>query len=364
MFAAALVAGSSAAQQPTESVWIRANQIGYLPSDPKIAILSSDRELRGEFRVGSFTADIGPDAGRWGPFPHNYRLDFSEQRTPGRYAISFGGATSLPFSIGEHAYTGVPAKLLSVVGPDAAGEFYREALTAAGVDAAGVKQHSRAPTGRCLCFVTPDSQRTMRTYLGASAEMGGSDVVPSDFEGCGHAHVEGYLLFDESLLVHVLATARDQGCTVSLDLAAPEVVETARTRLPDLLREYVDMVFANEDEAAMFAGTEDEAAALAALAELCPTAVVKLGARGALLAEGGETIAVPAKRVHAVDTTGAGDLWAAGFLFGMVNGHSVESCGRIASLCGYEVCRVVGANIPDAGWERIGRQLPGLYRLS
>lgn len=93
-------------------VWIRANQIGYLPGDPKIAILSSDRPLAGTFTVGGFTADIGADAGAWGPFGHNYRLDFSDFRGPGEYTITFEDVESLPFKIGDDAYDGVPAKLL------------------------------------------------------------------------------------------------------------------------------------------------------------------------------------------------------------------------------------------------------------
>jgi hypothetical protein len=92
--------------------WIRANQVGYLPGDPKIAILSSDEPLAGQFTVGGFTADIGEDAGAWGPFAHNYRLDFSGFKTPGEYKVVFNGVESLPFRIGDDAYANVPAKLL------------------------------------------------------------------------------------------------------------------------------------------------------------------------------------------------------------------------------------------------------------
>jgi hypothetical protein len=92
--------------------WIRANQIGYLPGDPKIAILSSDAPLAGTFRVGDFKADIGPDAGAWGPFKHNYRLDFGSHRRPGRYTVAFGDVKSRPFVIGQDAYKDVPEKLL------------------------------------------------------------------------------------------------------------------------------------------------------------------------------------------------------------------------------------------------------------
>ena len=96
---------------PSES-WIRVNQVGYLPDDPKIAVLSSDVPLAGEFHVGDFTADIGPDQGAWGPFAHNYRLDFSSVRGPGRYRVKFGDVESPEFAIGADAYADVPGKLL------------------------------------------------------------------------------------------------------------------------------------------------------------------------------------------------------------------------------------------------------------
>ena len=95
-----------------QGVWIRANQIGYYPGDPKVAVLSSDEELSGRFQVGDFAADIGSDQGQWGPFKHNYRLDFSKLTKPGKYQIVFGEHKSLPFRIGKDVYSDVPEKLL------------------------------------------------------------------------------------------------------------------------------------------------------------------------------------------------------------------------------------------------------------
>jgi hypothetical protein len=110
------LAACAVPREAAGELWIRANQIGYLPDDPKIALLSSDRPCAGGFRVGEFRADIGPDQGPWGPFAHNYRLDFGALRTPGRYRIEFGGVSSLPFTIGADAYAAVPGRL---------GEFLR-----------------------------------------------------------------------------------------------------------------------------------------------------------------------------------------------------------------------------------------------
>ena len=100
------------AQPALADAWIRVNQIGYLPNDPKIAVLSSDEPLTGEFQVSEFKADIGPDQGAWGPFAHNYRLDFSDVKSAGQYQVKFGAVASPKFAIGDNAYASVPAKLL------------------------------------------------------------------------------------------------------------------------------------------------------------------------------------------------------------------------------------------------------------
>jgi len=108
----ALLLGTCLGPAGATDAWIRVNQIGYLPADPKIAVLSSAAPLTGSFRVGDVTADIGSDQGGWGPFQHNYRLDFSALRQPGRYAVRFADIVSPTFAIGDDVYAGVPEKLL------------------------------------------------------------------------------------------------------------------------------------------------------------------------------------------------------------------------------------------------------------
>ncbi|MCP4693382.1 MAG: adenosine kinase, partial [Desulfobacterales bacterium] len=132
------------------------------------------------------------------------------------------------------------------------------------------------------------------------------------------------------------------------------VVEEARELLDDLVKEYVDILIANEDEALAFTGFSDEAEALEALGRDVSIAVLKVGARGSYIRGGGETVRVePRGDGGAADTTGAGDLWAAGFLYGLVNGMDLAKSGALGSACGYEVCQVIGAQIPGEGWRRI-----------
>jgi sugar/nucleoside kinase (ribokinase family) len=217
---------------------------------------------------------------------------------------------------------------------------------------------SDSPTGRVLSIITPDAQRSMFTYLGASAEARPEEINADYFKDAAVVHIEGYLLFNPDLIEASLAAAKKAGAKVSLDLASFTVVEASKELLDYLVATYVDILIANEDEAKAFTGHSDERRALETLAAHTDIAVLKVGPRGSYVRYNGDSIAVkPMGNGDAVDTTGAGDLWAAGFLFGLVNGYTIEHCGRLASACGYEVCQVIGANIPAEGWQRIRKLL-------
>ena len=217
---------------------------------------------------------------------------------------------------------------------------------------------SDSPTGRVLSLITPDAQRSMFTYLGASAEMRPDEINPDFFKDAAIVHVEGYLLFNPDLIKTVLATAKQAGARVSLDLASYTVVKASRELLENLVDQHVDILIANEDEAEAFTGHRNERKALAALAAKTDIAVLKVGSRGSFVARAGKTVAVESiGDSHALDTTGAGDLWAAGFLFGLAKGYPMEACGRLGSACGGEVCQVIGAKIPPEGWTRIKKLL-------
>jgi len=252
------------------------------------------------------------------------------------------------------ARLGLATGFLTKIGCDHNGRFYRNAISAAGVGIDAFKQHANEPTGTCLSLITPDSQRTMRTFLGASATLAPDDISAADFAGFTHVHLEGYLLFNRTLFFHILQLAKQQRCIISLDLASPEVVEAAADCLAQLLTTYVDMVFANEQEAAAFAGSSDEATALAALAQHCPLAVLKLGGRGAWIqAPAQAVLQIPAVSVPVIDTTGAGDLWAAGFLYGLLTTGDLTRAGELAAFVAGEVVQSTGAVIADSSWQKI-----------
>ena len=232
------------------------------------------------------------------------------------------------------------------------GAFFETGLVQNGVEPHLVDSPTR--TGRVISLITPDAQRSMLTYLGASSEIQPEEIPDTSFHGAAVVHIEGYLLFNPTLMLQVLSMARNSGARISLDLASFTVVETHRILLDQIVDEFVDILIANEDEARAFTGHTDEAQMIESLSSRSEIAVLKVGSRGSYISRQGKTHRVePIGDGTAIDTTGAGDLWASGFLFGLVNGFSLEKCGNLASACGYEVCQVVGADIPHAGWDRI-----------
>jgi sugar/nucleoside kinase (ribokinase family) len=244
---------------------------------------------------------------------------------------------------------GGKARMIGRLGKDALGKAFLDGLLKAGVDHR-IRQ-SDMPTGRVLSVVTPDAQRTMFTYLGASSQLVPEDVNIDDLSDVGMVHLEGYLLFNRPVVEKIIAIAKQAKAKIVLDLGSYQVVEFCRDFLEEIIGS-VDIVLANEDEAKAYTGM-GEAESLEILAGKVETAVVKIGKKGVLVAQGKARYKVEAHLVKAIDTTGAGDLWASGFLFGLTQGLSLENAARLGCKVGSEVVQVMGAVIPDAGWQRV-----------
>jgi sugar/nucleoside kinase (ribokinase family) len=249
---------------------------------------------------------------------------------------------------------GATTSFLGKTGNCTDGGFYRDRFAQLNGDVSRFKIGD-VPNGRCLSLVTPDGERTMRTDLGAAMTLSPDEISVNDFAGCDHAHIEGYLLFNEALMRRVLECAKEAGCTISLDLASFEVVNATKAILPELLKEYVDIVFANEEEGAAFTGLENDYPAMALqLASLCEIAAVKVGAHGSYVAQGDWVEKVePMHAARVVDTTGAGDLWAAGFLYGWSLKRPITECAKIGSILGAAVVQVPGSVLGESQWESI-----------
>jgi sugar/nucleoside kinase (ribokinase family) len=264
-----------------------------------------------------------------------------------------GSACNTVVGVGK---LGGAARFVGKCGAGTMGEFFENDLKRQNVEPALLRSDS--PTGRVLSIITPDAQRSMFTFLGASAETKPQDIAPNFFKNAAIVHIEGYLLFNLELILKVLETAKSSGASVSLDLASFNVVKESQEQLHHIVASYVDILIANEDEALAYTGHKDEARAIESLAANVEIAVLKVGKRGSFIASRNQIVPIqPKTGSPVIDTTGAGDLWAAGFLYGLVNGYALEQCGELGSACGYEVCQVLGANIPDEGWERIRKRV-------
>ena len=233
------------------------------------------------------------------------------------------------------------------VARDRFGDVFAHDIRAIGVAYDTPASGAGLATARCLVLVTPDGERTMNTFLGASTELGERDIGEDMIGSAKITYLEGYLFDKEDAKAafhQAAALARAAGRKVALSLSDAFCVDRHREDFLRLVRSGVDILFANEAEiTALYQLTAFEDAAGAVRAE-CEIAVLTRSAAGALIVSGNETIAVPAERVTAVaDATGAGDLYAAGFLYGLTRGSDLAACGRLGALAAAEVISHLGA---------------------
>jgi sugar/nucleoside kinase (ribokinase family) len=246
------------------------------------------------------------------------------------------------------AHLGIRTAFIGACGSDEYGDFYHQALVAQGCEPRLIRLDDQ-PSGRVLSMVTPDAERTMRTCLGAAATLDPAHFTNETFANVRVVMLEGYTLFNHALTRAVAKAAKAAGCELALDLASFEVVRANVAVINELLDGQVDLVFANEDEAKAWNDSGPEEA-LEELAEKVKIVSVKLGKEGALIARGKERVRVRAEVVEAIDTTGAGDCWAAGFIAGYLRGLPLEQCGRLGSLSGAAVVQVMGGQLPREKW--------------
>jgi sugar/nucleoside kinase (ribokinase family) len=249
------------------------------------------------------------------------------------------------------ARLGVVSGFIGTTGRDATGSFFREDMIRAGIRP--YLTDSPSGTGSSQAMVTPGGERTMATYLGAAVELSSQQLNLSLFREYDHLHLEGYLVQNQDLVEAALQMAKKCGMTVSLDLASFNVVEANLGFLQRVVKEYVHIVFANEEEARAFTGHVDPRLALDAIATFCHTSVVKIGEKGSLVKQEGKTHTIASIPVKCIDTTGAGDLYASGFLYGFAEDRGPEISGRIGALLAGKVIEEPGAKIRDAVWADI-----------
>lgn len=253
------------------------------------------------------------------------------------------------------ARLGGKAGFVGKVGRDALGNFYADSQKAAGIDARLMQ--CDLPTGVANTFISPDGERTFGTCLGAAATLQASDITPALFEGVSMAHIEGYLVQNHDLMETICQTAMEMSVQLSLDLASYNVVAADLPFFRHLVQDYIDIVFANEEEATAFTGQEDPLEALRQMAALKCLAIVKLGSKGASARLGDEEVVVKANKVPVVDTTAAGDFFAGGFLYALNKGVTLEQCLRCGALLGEHIIGVVGTRLPEEEWKSLSLTL-------
>jgi sugar/nucleoside kinase (ribokinase family) len=214
---------------------------------------------------------------------------------------------------------------------------------------------SSRPIGTVLSLVTPDGQRTMRTYLGASSHWQPQEIPFSAFESTRLVHMEGYLLLHSDVTEQAMAYAKKAGAHVSLDLSSFEVVVSHKEQIRDLLGKYVDVVIANEDEARLLTGSEPRESCNY-LKNICSTAVITMGSRGCWIGHQGILSHYPAYPVNPIDTTGAGDLFTSGFLHGLLSGLPLEECAHIGAVAARSIVQVLGTALSEDQWHSVKQQ--------
>ncbi|MDH6359190.1 adenosine kinase [Parabacteroides sp. PF5-9] len=248
------------------------------------------------------------------------------------------------------ANLGVNAGFIGKIGTDEVGEYYEQAVRKAGVTPYFIQ--TPGISGSCTVLISPDGERSMGTFLGPGPTILPEEIKEADLSNYHCLYIEGYLIVNEALLRGAVQKAKKLGLKVALDLSNFNIVKSFKRLLEDIIPNYVDILFSNESEAEAYTGQQAEDA-VKTLSEIVDIAIVTLGKEGAIVRKKAETIRVKAEGGKPIDTTGAGDHFAAGFLYGQSVGGTLEQSARTGSLLAGHVIDVIGPEIPEFQWEQI-----------
>ena len=252
---------------------------------------------------------------------------------------------------------GASTGYIGVIGRDEFGQSFEKDMRDAGVTPFLIQ--SDTETGRAITLITPDSERTFATFLGAAVELSASGIrhlASGIFPNYNYLHIEGYLVQNHELIRTALELAKANGLLVSLDMASYNVVEANLDFLTEMVKKYVDILFANEEEAQVFTGYEP-GQALHHISQYCEVAVVKTGKNGSLVKSKEVVSEIGIIPVNSIDTTGAGDLYAAGFLYGHSLGWPMQQCGEAGALLAGNIIEEIGAKMPETRWETVRKMV-------
>lgn len=277
--------------------------------------------------------------------------------------IKYVAGGSAANTISTCAILGMKTGFIGKVGKDDIGSLFKSDQVQEGINS--MLERGKAPSGRCIVIVNKEtSDRTFATYLGAALELEPEDLDPARFDGYDYLHIEGYLVQNQRLVRRAVEIGRNKGMQISLDLASYNVVESNLAFLHDIVRNYVDIVFANESEAMAFTGLKPREA-VDQIAGMCRIAIVKEGKYGSLIKSGDEFHFVDVAPGVPRDGTGAGDVYAAGFLYALSMGQPLDVCGKVGSIIAAKVIEVIGSKIDIPRWKAAKaeiREIMGIER--
>jgi sugar/nucleoside kinase (ribokinase family) len=268
-----------------------------------------------------------------------------------RNLVSGGSAAN---TIHGLAMLGANTGFIGSIGKDDTGDFFEDDMKKAGVTTFLSRRNSA--TGTAVALISPGSERTFATHLGAAIELEAKDLDETYFRDYNILYMEGYLIINKPLVETACRIARKNNIKIALDLASYNVVDAKLSDFREIIEKYVDIVFANEEEAKSFTGLKPEDA-LNSISKLCDIAVIKVGKEGSLIKRGEEIIKIGTIPVECIDTTGAGDLYASGFLYGYSKGLPLDSCGLFGSILAGHVIEIVGARMDEDRWKKIMSRL-------
>jgi len=247
------------------------------------------------------------------------------------------------------AQFGGPTFMSCKVADDADGDIYIADLEAAGVDHCLHRDRATGTTGKCLVMITPDAERSMNTYLGISETLSTEQLDEAAIAASEYLYIEGYLVTSptgRAAAVRAREVAEAAGVKTSLSFSDPGMVQFFREGMEEIVGGGLDLIFCNEAEALGWAGSNSLDVALEQLGRVARSFVVTRGAEGALTFDGRELTEIPPHRVHAVDTNGAGDMFAGAFIYAITRGEDFPTAGRFASLAAGRIVATYGPRLP------------------
>ena len=243
---------------------------------------------------------------------------------------------------------------IGAIGADTTGEIFEKNMKSAGVKTyLSIKDDD---TGTAVAMISKDSERTFATHLGAAEKLVAGDLDKSIFSRYDYLYLEGYLITNMDLVERACKYAREEGLKIAIDLSSFNVVEEFKADFSQIIDDYVDIIFANQFEAKALTGLEAEEA-IKILAKKSEIAVIKTGKDGSIVHDGTEMIKIDAMAVDCIDTTGAGDLYASGFLLGLTNDAPLDKCGYFGTLLASHVIQVIGPKIDIDKWHMLREEV-------